>query len=93
MNHQPIWIESFDYFRAKNPFSGSGGRLGFKIFPEKDQDRLRVVLWEGMNCCEKSTPREERCYPFSEEGLAEACSWVRAEIEESRRQMDEEDYD
>ena len=55
-------------------------------------DGLRVVLWEGMNCCEKSTPREERCYPFSEEGLAEASSWVRQEIEESRRQMEEEEY-
>ena len=84
------YIHSFQRFSARPTLERIHRLLALLGNP---QDRLRVVLWEGMNCCEKSTPREERCYPFSEEGLAKACSWVRAEIEESRRQMDEEDYD
>ena len=46
-----IWIESYDYFKAGNRFAGSAGALGFKIFPDKEPPQLRVLIWEGPNCC------------------------------------------
>ena len=80
MKRQPVWIESFDYFRAKNRFAGSCGPLAFKIFPEPDQQRLRVDRWMGLACCEKAQDKEEQCFPFSPEGLQQAVGWINEAI-------------
>ena len=74
-----IWIESYDYFKAGNRFAGSAGALGFKIFPEKDPPLLRVAIWEGPNCCEKSEIKEQREFESSAQGLQQAVDWINAE--------------
>ena len=88
-----VWIESFDYFRAGNRFAGSCGVFSFKIFPQKEEDRLWVETWAGKNCCEK-TPAEEksgRSFPYSEQGLAEAVDWINAGIAACAQPEEEED--
>lgn len=77
-----IWIESFDYFKAGNRFAGSSGLFCFKIFPEKAEERLRVAIWQGPNCCEKTEQKEERDFEFSEGGLQQAVEWIQ---EQNRR--------
>ena len=74
-----IWIESYDYFKAGNRFAGSAGALGFKIFPDKEPPQLRVLIWEGPNCCEKSEIKEQREFESSPEGLQQAVDWIIAE--------------
>ena len=71
-----IWIESFDYFKAGNRFAGSSGAFCFKIFPEKEEARLRVDTWQGPNCCEKTEEKEERSFELSDEGLRQAVEWI-----------------
>lgn len=73
-----IWVESFDYFRAGNRFAGSSGPFSFKIFPQKDEDVLRVVTWCGPFCCEKTeeTQKETAEFDYSQQGLADAVAWI-----------------
>ena len=73
-----IWVESFDYFRAGNRFAGSSGPCSFKIFPQKDEDVLRVVTWCGPFCCEKTeeAQKETAEFDYSQQGLADAVAWI-----------------
>lgn len=90
---QRVWIESFDYFRAGNPFAGSCGGFSFKIFPQKEPARLWVECWAGPNCCEM-TPSEERtgqAFAYTEEGLAQAVDWINAGIDAFALQAEEEE--
>ena len=78
MRRQPIWIESFDYFRAGNRFAGSCGPLAFKLFPEKDAGELRLCLWSGLACCEKAENVEEQRFELSPTGLQQAVEVITA---------------
>lgn len=56
----------------------SGGKydksFNYKIIPSKED--MSVFIWFGKNCIDKSENAEERKFPLSEEGHAEAVKWI-----------------
>lgn len=56
----------------------SGGKydksFNYKIIPSKED--MSVFIWFGKYCIDKSENVEERKFPLSEEGHAEAVKWI-----------------
>lgn len=69
-------IPNFHYFKSKNPFSGSRGKLRYRIEPV--EEGLQASAWVGPNCMEKtddSSIRRQQ-YELSEDGLQAAVNWL-----------------
>ncbi|MGI5893429.1 MAG: hypothetical protein ACOX6P_02445 [Candidatus Merdivicinus sp.] len=69
-------IPNFHYFYSGNSFSGSAGKLRYRLQPA--EDGLCAVAWFGSNCLEKTEESDIRQQNFSadEKGLAEAIQWL-----------------
>ena len=66
-------IPPFEYFGFGNIYSGSSGAFNYKVWPKEE---LKIVVWYGKYCCEKSEPHAEETFPNSPEGLRELCQWL-----------------
>ena len=86
-----IFIPTLHTFAMKNPFTGSYGLLRFKITPNVEKvegskevdmaaSSIRVELWHGQLCYEKSQMEKEQTFPMSEEGRLAIKSWLEENI-------------
>jgi hypothetical protein len=88
MKEEEYWMEElrnkfhlppFEYFGFGNIYSGSLGAFNYKIWPKEE---LRIVVWYGKYCCEKSQPHAEKTFSSDEKGLGELCQWLENEYQE-----------
>jgi len=72
-------IPNLLYFQSGNIYSGSLEDFGYKLLPEGEN--LRVCVWKGPFCMEKSEILASREFPLTAKGREETISWLRAEYE------------
>ena len=81
-----IFIPTLHTFANGNVFTGSCGRLRFRVTPQvtlatpKEVDlarsSMRCELWHGELCYELSQMEREREFPMSEDGRAQMKAWL-----------------
>ena len=49
-----ICVPTYEYLKFGNIFSGSLGDFNFKIFPILEEKKVKVAVWKGEFCFEKS---------------------------------------
>ena len=69
-----IYVPVLHFFENGNSFTGSSGMLRFFVKPEEEQ--LRVMLWRGELCLEKSEVECEHSFPLSQEGRDSLLRWL-----------------
>ncbi len=73
------------FFTSGNPFTGSHNGMNYKLVPfvdkENDIKELRVAVWYGPFCSEKSEMAVETALPLTEEGLAESRRYLAEQYE------------
>lgn len=67
------------YFESKNIYSGSHGAFNYKIFPEGQI--LRVHIWYGVYCMDKSEVLATREFPMTAEGRSEMIDWLSEQLQ------------
>ena len=87
-----IFIPTLHTFAMNNIFTGSWGRLRFRIDPNvvmrtpkevnMEESSMEAEFWHGVFCYEKSQMEGKRVFPMSEEGRAEMKTWLEAQVEE-----------
>ena len=80
-------------FLKKLPFTGSYKGMRYRIskMPGGKSDELLVVIWAEPYSYD-ATPqeqKEEKCFPFSEEGIAQAVDWLNGRWEEEEERWKE----
>lgn len=85
-----IFIPTLHTFENDNIFTGSCGRLRFRIAPQvtmatpKEVDpaasSIRCEFWHGELCYELSEIEAERVFPMSEEGREEMKAWLESNV-------------
>ena len=86
-----VWLPVFHHFENGNVFTGSSGRLRFKITPAvvmanaKEVDHaassVKAEYWHGPLCYERSEILGEKTFPMTPEGRAEMQAWLEAQTE------------
>lgn len=75
-----LFLPVLSHFQNKNPWTGSSGRLRFRILPTAAEggsgDLLAAEVWEGPWAYEFSTVEDAKSFPLSEEGLKELSGWL-----------------
>ncbi len=67
-------IPGLYYFQSKNIYTGSKNKtFNFKIIPG---DTLKVQLWHGMLCSEKSEIETEQEFPLDHDGYIAMIKWL-----------------
>lgn len=74
-------IPPFEYFDNKNIFSGNQGAFNYKIWPKEE---LKIAVWYGKNCYEKSEIAAEQSFEKSESGLQELLLWTETRYQKWR---------
>ena len=82
------------FFQKKNTFTGDhmGMRMRITMIkPEEGDSFLRAWAWDEPLCFDASDPdsRLTADFPLSEEGLAEACDWLRTQYAENEGRWSE----
>ena len=87
-----IFIPTLHTFAMNNIFTGSWGRLRFRIAPNvvmrtpkevnMEESSMEAEFWHGVFCYEKSQMEGKRVFPMSEEGRTEMKAWLEAQVEE-----------
>ena len=85
-----IYLPTLHSFAMDNIFTGSCGKLRFRIVPnvvkknkkEVDMEQSSIVaeLWHGELCYEKSEMEGEGDFPMSEEGRLAMKQWLEAHV-------------
>ena len=85
-----IFIPTLHTFANGNVFTGSCGRLRFRVTPQvtlatpKEVDlarsSMRCELWHGELCYELSQMEGTREFPMSEEGRAQMKAWLESSV-------------
>ena len=87
-----IYLPTLHTFAMNNIFTGSCGKLRFRIEPkvikcehnkkevDMEQSSIYAELWHGPLCYEKSTMEKEATFPMSEEGRLSLKSWLEENV-------------
>ena len=86
-----IYLPTLHTFAMNNCFTGSCGRLRFKLTPQvvmaeggkevnMEESSIHGALWHGLFCYEKSDIELERTFPMSEEGRAAMLAWLEENV-------------
>lgn len=70
------------FFINKNEFVGSHGDFRYKITPDNKENLLKVVIWHGKFCLEKSEVTAQAEFPMDENDLTgynNMCKWINEE--------------
>ena len=54
MEQKKLHIPTLSNLKFGNIFSGSCKNFNFKIFPNCDEGKMKIAIWKGKNCFEKS---------------------------------------
>ena len=92
MTCEDLFLPVLHSFENGNVFTGSYGMLRFKATPNVvmltpkevnlPESSIRVEVWHGLLCYEKSEMEDEKTFSMSEEGRAEMHDWLMAHTEE-----------
>ncbi len=95
---ETFFLPVLSHFLNKNPWSGSAGRLRYRILPTvnetEDGGTLTVLVWEGPWTYELSVMEEEQTFPLSQEGLDSIPAYLeqwRQTVEQRPKRTMEED--
>ena len=66
-------IPQYTYFEFGNTFTGSYGKLSYKIIPGEN---FTVQIWHSRLCSELADIEEEQTYPMTEDGFHEMLRWL-----------------
>ena len=72
---------TLEYLKFGNVFSGGVENFNFKMFPNVGENKVKIVVWEGKNCCEKSKSLFEETFDLSPGGFEKAVSWLNDKYE------------
>ena len=85
-----IWLPVLHHFENNNVYTGSFGRLRFKITPNvvmanpKEVDSaassIKAEYWYGPMSYECSEIQAEKTFPMSPEGHAEMKAWLESKL-------------
>lgn len=85
-----IYLPTLHTFENDNIFTGSCGKLRFRIAPnvvmatpkeiDSEASSIRCEIWHGELCYELSDIELEQTFPMSEEGRRELLSWLRENL-------------
>ncbi len=84
-----IFLPTLHTFAMNNVFTGSCGRLRFRIQPNvvkagkevnMQDSSIFAQFWHGEFCYEKSQMEGESTFPMSEAGREEMKTWLEANI-------------
>lgn len=75
-------LPEIKYFQFKNYFAGSLGEFNYKLIP--DGEVLKVSVWYGAYCMEKSEIAAQTEFPLTLQGLMDAESWLKQQFEERK---------
>lgn len=71
-------IPQFSFFSYGNVFTGSRGKLSFKIIPGEE---FTIQIWHSRLCSERAEIEEEQHYPMNEEGFQQMLRWLESKAE------------
>lgn len=72
---EELYLPVLSHFQNENVWTGSDGRLKYKITP--DGEALRAEAWEGPWSYELSRVEEQRTFPMDESGREALGAWIR----------------
>lgn len=87
MYHGYVDLPTFAYFDFGNVWNGSLlGGFNYRIVPKSGDEPpvLKVTVWYGDLCLDKSEVAEEFDYPFSDEGYQQLIAMLNERIEKYR---------
>ena len=76
-----LHFPTLEYLKFGNIFSSSLGNFNFKIFPDTNDCKMKVVIWKGKNCLDVSEILFEKIFPLSDEGFNNALTWITSECD------------
>lgn len=74
-------IPEIEWFANDNPYTESHMLFHYIILPDVKEETMTVKVWLGKYCYEKSIDEiiDERTFPLTKSGLAEAVEYIRDE--------------
>ena len=90
MNEIDIYLPTLHSFAMDNIFTGSCGKLRFRIVPnvvkktqkevDMEQSSISAEIWHGELCYEKSQMEASAQFPMSEQGRADLKKWLENQV-------------
>lgn len=65
------------YYESGNVFTGNQGDFCYKIRP--DEGNLKICLWRGPYCFDKSELLKEKEFPMDQAGFEQLHCWLEEE--------------
>ena len=85
-----LFLPTLHTFAMNNIFTGSCGKLRFRIVPnvvkktpkevDMEQSSITAEYWHGIFCYEKSEMEGQRTFPMTEEGRLAMKAWLEAQV-------------
>lgn len=75
----------FQWYKNGNPASGSAGAFNYKV--QRAGDQLQAFCWLGPWCMENTRQVDSAQFPFGEEGLRQAESWLKERFDRVSREV------
>ena len=66
-------VPQYSYFEFGNNFTGSYGKLSYKITPASD---FTVKIWHSRLCSDLAEMEEEQKFPMTKDGFHEMLRWL-----------------
>lgn len=66
-------VPQYSYFEFGNNFTGSYGKLSYKITPGED---FTVQIWHSRLCSDLAEMEEEQKFPMTKDGFHEMLRWL-----------------
>ena len=83
---EPLFLPVLHSFENNNIFTGSYGRLRFRVTPNIvmltqkevnfDESSMKCECWHGEYCYEKSQMEDEKTFPLNEAAYHEMYDWI-----------------
>ncbi len=90
MGEIDIYLPTLHSFAMNNIFTGSCGKMRFRIAPsvvkksqkevDMEQSLMVAEVWHGELCYEKSTMETKAEFPMSEQGRADLKKWLENQV-------------
>ena len=87
MAHQ-LEIQKYHYFEEGNTYTGQKTKedgnklLRYLVEPFQEDGLLKAYSWTQDVCFDRAQEKEEKEFPLTEEGLAEAVQWLEARFDQ-----------
>lgn len=72
------------WYKNGNPVSGNAGQFNYKV--QRAGDELKAFCWMGPWCMEKTKDVAAASFPFGQEGIDQAQSWLKEQFDATPRE-------